>query len=618
MWTVINRTKKARPGLAVVALGLILLASLLFAYWVERTKIRFIELKLDAMFNLSTNAGRISLKIPSAWQRVETYSVPDSSAATWVIPADSQNRQAAGLFSLDLMPSQILPAMQVIKFSQRNSWMGSADFSSLQMNMNPDSTLSFPHFDIQVFTDGGGKILTFRTIYLPDGMSLMICFLTPARGTTDPQAWLTPIANTLTFKPTAGLQQMPAGGTLDIKSLTFRLPSEMWVKTETKINALSIQPVTTDVDELWRGQIRFLHLPPYRNPTELLEDHFTDPFGPPNPIDMTPPVKIGTMTLYQATQKEVSKRKDARLQLVQTAFLLHSPDGRAIFATAQSSEETQKHVANFLNDLLTGAKQKSPTDRKPEPTDLRKIISVDTLIQQSEKVIGWFTIKNETSTIGFQAFAVVPRSDHKTSPMETISLTYLNTDYLNYHENEKSRIVGNLDEGGYQSLVTARIHIGDDIVNRSLIRQNRFTSDYIRLTVQINNDSQSMQVKRPVEFLPNGASAFFLALLAGQDWKGPAQIQIAQSADYRPHLQASEVQRLIGPDKIPQILIINDFSNEYSTHIFDSRGQWLGFTSTSGVSMRRTDAAQIQRLFPQPFNRTLQTLRELAEESQRK
>jgi len=202
--------------------------------------------------------------------------------------------------------------------------------------------------------------------------------------------------------------------------------------------------------------------------------------------------------------------------------------------------------------------------------------------------------------------------------METISLTYLNTDYLNYHENEKSRIVGNLDEGGYQSLVTARIHIGDDIVNRSLIRQNRFTSDYIRLTVQINNDSQSMQVKRPVEFLPNGASAFFLALLAGQDWKGPAQIQIAQSADYRPHLQASEVQRLIGPDKIPQILIINDFSNEYSTHIFDSRGQWLGFTSTSGVSMRRTDAAQIQRLFPQPFNRTLQTLRELAEESQRK
>jgi hypothetical protein len=610
MWSVTIKTKKAIPGLAKILLAVILLGTIIFAVHVQNVKRGWLKIDLDTQLQVPADSGLVTFDISSKWQQRSAVTGDGEMQGVWDIPAGPKGKTASGFFFLNLHASQPKPSYQILKVLRQNHWIDRIDLKSIQLRENRENDLPYPDFDAATtFLDSTGRmLLTMKLIYLPNGSTLSFSVITPLAQQAQADYWLEKMAETVKFVPAGPLQQVEKDEELKLAPFTFRLPEKVWVKREPNLNALRFQPATDRADDLWQAQLRIISLPKFRQPNELLEDHFFKWYDSSEKISYTPPETFDNCTIYRA--ETVSSKSD--MSQIESAWLARCDDESAVFVTLTASTSAQTKADAFIRNLLTNMKHETGSTPQPAKIDPKTLLTPSVIASLAKSVAGWYLIQSDGRTVGFRAVALTQEQPQ----LKFAAFSYLEDEALTYLEEEQSTFTSDLTTGGYLSQVKARIKQPGRTIDHLIVQQNRFTPNAVQMSTQIDAESAMNESARPLDFIPNIADEMLIRLMGSSPDAGPDSIMIAQPGSFKPRLRSTVLKRIDGPDDNRQIIVSTDSDTEYYVHRFDPQGQWLGYSTPNGFALDRSDRDKIQKMFPKISVMAQQKLAAMAREVQ--
>jgi hypothetical protein len=228
MWTVISQRRKARQGLAVILLAVILIGCLLFARAVQQYKYRQYKLTMDRAVKFSTPAGEFSMTVSSKWPPLPPESLNSSMIQGWSVPLPMIKSSA--YFYLDLLgrqPEQKADFLQVIN---RYIPLEAVYPPSLQIEKIQEGTLSLANLDVSLNFKSGRAVqfLLLRLIFLPDGTSLALVLVGPQAGEQTLAFWIEEMARTLKFSPSGETPKVPPGNEEQkVKNWTYHVKERL-------------------------------------------------------------------------------------------------------------------------------------------------------------------------------------------------------------------------------------------------------------------------------------------------------------------------------------------------------------------------------------------------------
>lgn len=615
MWTVISRTRKAIPGLAKILLAVFLLGSLGFAVYVQHLKKSFLKPDLDTPIQLRTDSGVISLMLSSRWEKMAESQSPIGRMEIRSIPGSSA-QETAGFFYLNLMPKQLVPESQFLLLARQNGWVG--HIRSLKMTQNTQSTIAFPNFEaVALYLESGrSMILVSRMIYLPNGMTLSMTFITSPQGPIHSDYWLEELAQTVQFTPGDQLHQVRRDQTQDISlgGITLQIPEDLWVLREADGGSLYLQPAGKASTDHWQARIKPMFLPAFREPEAVLNDFFFDPFESEQRIVFPEPVRMGDFMLYQANLDSPRQSTDDELSRQHYGYLLHRADGLAILTTLETMPESQKKARDTVRRILTHIKVPAQTPATSAATQpaIKTFLSPAVVADQAEALGGWFLIKQNDIRIGFEAVLVTAMPGASDPEMSVVSYFFFDTDLLGYQEDTRWRMTTDLMRANYESHVKTQFSLDGRSIHHVLIHRHEAGPATLQLKVKLNRDITTQEFSRPDDFLPGGSEQILINQMARETWTGPDSIQISQCSDFQARLETMQIRRGRAGDGPRRVFVSTDHQSQFTTHLFDENGRWLGRYNPNGFSITRSSPEEIQRFYPKLFVLARQRLELLA------
>jgi len=204
MWTVVSQTRKAIPGLSKVLLLLVLLATLLFAYMVQRHKHRLYAIHLDRPVSFTTRAGEFNLKVPSNWKGLSEGGMSAGLVGQWAF--DLPNRRTAGQFMMEILSVQPRQEDDFARIILRYLPTYPTSRPSIRAEKDPEPIATMEAWNVILEYTGQRETgaLIMKLVLLPNGNSLALVILGPQLEMTPLSVWLEQIARTLEHKPRPG------------------------------------------------------------------------------------------------------------------------------------------------------------------------------------------------------------------------------------------------------------------------------------------------------------------------------------------------------------------------------------------------------------------------------
>ncbi len=209
MWTVISQKRKAKQGLAVILLAVILVGSLIFAWGVQRYKVHQYTLTMDRPVKFSTPAGDFSLTVSSKWPSLPSGSINSSMIMGWSIPLPAIKSSA--FFYLDLLGRQPEQKSDFYQIINRYIPLENVIPRSVQVEKTQEGILSFSNLDISLFFTSAHEIevLLIKLVFLPDGSALALVCVGPQGEEQVLGLWIEETARTLKFSPSRETPKIP-------------------------------------------------------------------------------------------------------------------------------------------------------------------------------------------------------------------------------------------------------------------------------------------------------------------------------------------------------------------------------------------------------------------------
>jgi hypothetical protein len=632
MWTVISKTKKAIPGLAKILLAVILLGSIGFAVYVQHLKKSYLKLDLDASMTIPTDSGLIKFNLSSKWEKITDSESPLGRMEIWSIPGDVPD-SSSGFFYLNLTPAQLVPESQFALIARQNSWLGQV--RPIKFAQNTESTIAFPNFEVLASFQDSNKdmLLATRMIYLPNGMTISMSFLTSSYGPIRSDYWLEELAQQVQFIPNDKLQQVRGERSkkFELSGLSLQIPPRLWVQSEADGGMLYLQPVGRDETDRWQARIKPLTLPEIRKPRDILSDFFFDPFAPERKIGFSEPSKVGGFNLYQGAPADQLTEQGSEYHTYQFAYLLYRIDGKAILTTLTTTPASQKQAQETLRKIfasinagpmVTTAPTTKPTTTSattmatttPATTQpaMETILTPRVISDRANEIAGWFLVKQNNIRIGFEATIVTAIPGKSQPNLKVVSYSFFDTGFARYQEDVRWQVKLNLTQAGYESHVKTQFEQRGRPIGHVFICLNEVTPESLVSKIKLDKDVAMKTLQRPGDFLPNGSDQILINLMGQDNWTGPNVLTISEFSDFQPQLETIEIRREKNSTGQRKVFVLSDFQTDYSTHVFDKKGRWLGFYNSNGFSITRTSGEEIQRLYPQFYELARQRLGALA------
>jgi hypothetical protein len=457
-------------------------------------------------------------------------------------------------------------------------------------------------------------ILVSRMIYLPNGMTLSMTFITSPYSPIRPDYWLEDLAKKVEFFPNEQIHQAKNSPSrkIDVAGVTLHIPAGVWALSEADGGVIYLQPKGKSESDRWQAKIKPMVLPAFRKPKAILSDFFFDPFEPEQRIAFSEPNQMGGFTLYQASREILPGSDEAEYHAQQYAYLLHRPDGRAVLATLETTADSKKTAQEVLRKVFTAINPPPPVTTTQAAFDFKAVLSPKVISDQARDITGWFLVKQNDIRIGFEAILVTAMPGSTQPDLKVISFSFFDTDTARYQEDVRWQIKTDLTQANYESHIKAQFEQNGRLIAHDLIGQNAVTPTSLDLKIKLNKDIATQKLQRPSDFLPNGSDQMLINLMGRADWTGPEVVQISQFSDFRPQLETTEIRRGKDRDGRRRVYVLTDYRTDFSTHLFDEKGRHQGYYSTNGFSVSKASPEEIQRLYPKYFTLAQKRLAALA------
>jgi hypothetical protein len=235
MWTVVSQKQKAKPGLAKILLAVILLACMIFAYAVQKGKLRLFRLDLDRTLEFPLRSGELAISLSSKWKNLPRKDLLAGMITGWSVSLPAQQDTAA--LYLDLLPVQPTRKRDFPILLSRYISLDRPSLATLKIQEQPKIN-SLPNYDISLLFKGEHNEIEFmdmRLVFLPDGTSLALIFIGPHSGMDTLSVWLDKMAETLNFKLKKTPPPIPLGDGSKIQTSIFFLKPKIQ-NLKSKIN----------------------------------------------------------------------------------------------------------------------------------------------------------------------------------------------------------------------------------------------------------------------------------------------------------------------------------------------------------------------------------------------
>jgi hypothetical protein len=506
----------------------------------------------------------------------------------------------------------------------------------LKFAQNTESTIAFPNFEVLASYQDSNKemLLATRMIYLPNGMTISLSFITSVYGPIRADYWLEELAQQVQFIPNEKLQQVrgDASKKIELSGLSLQIPPRLWVQSEADGGMLYIQPVGRDETDRWQARIKPMTLPESRKPKDILSDFFFDPFAPERRIRFSGPSRIGGFSLYQAVPADQQNDQGAEYHTLQYAYLLHRSDGRAILTTLETTPASQKQAQETLRKIFTSASAPldavrvattSPTTTTAATTmattapattqpAMETILTPRVISDQAGEIAGWFLVMQNNIRIGFEATIVTAMPGKSLPTLKVVSYSFFDTGFARYQEDIRWQVKINLAQAGYESHVKTQFEQNGRPISHVFICINEVGPENLETKIKLEKDVAMKTFQRPGDFLPNGSDQLLINLMGQNNWNGSDTLTISEFSDFQPQIETVQIRREKDSTGQRKVFVFSDFQTDYSTHLFDKKGRWLGYYNSNGFSVMRTSSEEIQRHYPQFYELAKQRLGTLA------
>jgi len=455
MFQVFVKTKKAIPGLAKIMLIVILLCSVLFAWFVQKSKLSASELKLDKQARAVTSAGKITFSIPSSWQKIDDKYLSDNMLIGWKI--GSASKQALRLYVGVLGRSNITGKLRVISALKQF-------FPSQNAFVEPDYAQSE---NLPACVGAGAVIINqqmfslyLRVLFLPDGSSFVMMFLGNRAMAGSFVLWDKQIAQTIKYFPDERIKKVSAGQKISIGALTFRLPNDSWIVKDKYFDLLTIQPIMADSSKLWIANLKTMYLPEYRKSDELLIDHFISLQTLDKTISVSKlPTKNQFITHFAQDSDSITIERQ-RYEYSELCWLSRAKSGESALISVNCEQDVtdaaRKQIQKLLNSLSLNTNSHASKLKRINAVD---IISKYNLARQSGKIPGWYLVSLGNKPIGFEALICSTLISNKQIKLAGLDYTYFDGGVIKYTQREQWKLSAKDFTGTYSARIDLRNRI---------------------------------------------------------------------------------------------------------------------------------------------------------------
>ncbi len=339
MLQVFSKTKRARHGLAKVLLLIILLASLVFAWFVQRRKFATIVLNLNQTIRYKNDARIIELKTASDWKMIDNVSsFGKEFLAAWNIPMGA-GEEPANLFFLRLPPSSSLPELQAYLVPRQ--LLG---YAKILVEIQPVKSAKFLAYDCigAAATRVGVRAIAIRVMNMPDTSSLVLAFTGPRRLGNTFELWLAQLSATIKYQPSKQTKLMKKHQLIEMEPVSFRFPAPTWASFDTENGTMRMQSETTDPDKFWTGRIQILPASEYR---KFLINY----------LRVAKVSRLGKFGDFSVGYTEKDKgiiMENKRIIYSQIAYIAESQRGFGILITVNASLSAKKNAKKDIEKML--------------------------------------------------------------------------------------------------------------------------------------------------------------------------------------------------------------------------------------------------------------------------
>ncbi len=592
MFEVYIKTKKAVPGLAKVLLIIILLGSIIFAWFVQKSKLTASELKLDKQTQARTSAGKITFGISSSWQKIDTQLLPDNTIMGW--RSKSNRKTNVRIYAAYQGKSDIVGKLRVIAMMNQ---LFPAQNAFVEPRYVKSSALPACVGEGAVVFDQQILALYMRVMFLPNGSSFAIVFIGDRAMANSFVLWDKQISQTIKYFPEKHIKKVSAGQEISIGSLSFKLPNDSWVAKDKYFDLLTIQPAVTDSSKLWIANLKAMRLPKYRKSKELLVDHFISL----HTIDKTVAVsKLSTtkrfVTYFAQDSDSITIDKE-KYVYSELCWLSRARSNDSIFISVNCEQGVGASVRKQINKTLeTLTITKNQRKSAPKRVDAVKVISKYNPARQAGKIPGWYLINTDKKPIGFDALLCSTLSRNEQITIAGLDYTYFDGGSMKYTQREQWEVSAKDFTGRYSTRIELRNRKQRVISSHLIIANSEFSADKIHTVVRIDDRVNNNEFARPKEFLPEGGALILISMMADNSWSDGDSVVIAQMNTMNSHIQTGVFKRVKHAD-YTEVLVLADNELSYTKYKFDNAGRWVGIDIDTDVKIIRTSAKKVALLY---------------------
>ncbi len=617
MFEVFVTKKKAVPGLAKFLLFCILLVAFGFAWFVQHKKLSVGKLDLDKKVSVSLSVGDISFRISSDWKELDKGSLSQKLIRGWQVASGGEGD--IRFYVGELGRSDIVGQLRV--FSAVRSLFPSGDvFVEPEYVENGDLPSCVGSGAVIV----GSKLVPFyvRVIFLPGGNCFLTVFVGGNVRWNAFDVWDNQIGETIKFRAKESVVSFRAkGGKISVGCLAFKSVFDSWVIKDPNFDVIRIGPVVSDSSKLWVGSIKAMSLSDYREPAELLTDHFVTFESLDRDVDIERVGGTKGVELYRGRDSDVIRVAKRRYEYVEMCWVVRVAGGESVLACVHCEVGCEDIARAQMESLLRSVKvisvredSKGADGRKARDIDTVGIFKRYNIAAGVSKLAGWYLASLEDESIGFDAlmFSAVTNNNHLR--VGGFDYGYYDSGVIRYTQREYWELFSQNMTGRYSSRIELEKFSSVTGKKRHLIFiDNEFSANNVRVVVRIDDRIKENEFARRKEFLPDGGELLLAGMMASKYWRFGDIVRCCQLNNLNAHLQSVVFKRVVNKDGI-DVLVMNDDELVYGRYKFDKSGRWVGIDGVSGFKLRRVDERKVASLYRRRSGRAVRFFEELEKE----
>jgi len=572
---------------AKLAFAVILVATLLFAYWVQMRRTRGLRLDLDQ--TVAVASGRVTLGIDSNWTGIPEPDLPTGAVAGWNASAGEIPVEVyVGLreAGLDSLAYEFLDSLDRYTEAATRATVAQADY---EKDLAPLDGLGRTRGWAVLSRGQAVYSIAIEVVALPDGGTVDVAVLAGTASAAQARQWVEQLSGSLKVSLPEAAATVAAGEPVEVGGWRVAFEGPVYVCPDQEGTVTWVMPRGASSSAFWSAQFKPLALPDYREPEQLIADGLLSALSLGEPLAISRLPGADDPAIYKGFVR-YGRDMPGYQNLI---YLGVADGGAALLGQVGLGTGPLAETAAVFDRVVSGLKFGGDTAEEPMPLDVRAILAAADVDALADRASGWFEVRIGDQPIGFLMSAI--QTSGRTDRINASNFLFIQRGELEYEQGTVAEFTGDLSAG--RTAVTLAISVGRQ--RHSVARKVEFDERTIEMLGVINRQRMTLNLERPKEFVCDGADLLLIAALA--EAGSPQSGYASRPTDLSTALSAMRIDLL--PDAT--VATLNDYEFERARYLFDEEGVWQGIRFGPDLVWTRVEERDVAGRYPAQYRRAV-------------